>query len=90
MDGVLVTSSKIPAVTRRILSEHPVAAEFHPTLNGALTSNQVPYSSGNNLVAVFCGSHARMGGVTEQQDEEEQANGLRSLLRELAEGQSPV
>lgn len=28
-----------------MLSEHPVAGEFHPTLNGALTPEQVPFSS---------------------------------------------
>lgn len=28
----------------RMLSEHPVAAEFHPTRNKALTPEQVPYS----------------------------------------------
>ncbi|MCA2227563.1 zinc-ribbon domain-containing protein [Nonomuraea aurantiaca] len=28
-----------------MLSDHPVAAEFHPTRNGALTPDQVPYTS---------------------------------------------
>lgn len=28
-----------------MLSDHPVAAEFHPTRNGALTPDQVAYTS---------------------------------------------
>jgi uncharacterized protein YndB with AHSA1/START domain len=34
----------VPAKSGRMLSEHPVAAEFHPTLNKPLTPDQVPYS----------------------------------------------
>ncbi|MGX4731987.1 zinc-ribbon domain-containing protein [Kitasatospora griseola] len=32
-------------VPKRMLNEHPVAAQFHPILNGTLTPDQVPYSS---------------------------------------------
>lgn len=34
----------LPVKPGRKLSEHPVAAEFHPTRNGALTPEDVPYS----------------------------------------------
>lgn len=50
------TGSAPAAKGGRMLSEHPVAAEFHPTLNESLTPDTVPYS-GREKVWWQCGKN---------------------------------